>query len=149
MKRYVNRICWFYGVGCVAVTLLLPAQEPIENLRVPVEYYPDGTLKTELFAERADVLADSTIAASGVTLQMFSTNAVVEATVKVVDVIFQRDQQIATSEKEVEMQHGVLRITGEGCIWNGTNGVLRILRRARVSFPSEMIKAEGVLNRAQ
>jgi lipopolysaccharide export system protein LptC len=92
------------------------------------------------------VLADETIAASGLVFRVFTTNALVDITIKATDALCSRQQQTATSEKAVEMQRGELRMTGEGFEWNGTNGTLRIRRQARITFPSEMIKAEGVLD---
>jgi lipopolysaccharide export system protein LptC len=130
----------------MATSLVVMAQDPIEDLRVPMEYYADGTLKSELLAARAEVLADETIAASGLVFRVFTTNALVDITIKATDALCSRQQQTATSEKAVEMQRGELRMTGEGFEWNGTNGTLRIRRQARITFPSEMIKAEGVLD---
>lgn len=154
MKWYDRgwRCVWIYA--CIALmsllpASLLPAQEPIEDLRVPMEYYPDGTLKSELLAERAEVLPDETIAASGIVFRVFSTNNVVDMTLKAVDALCRREQQSATSEKAVSMQRGDLTITGEGFVWNGTAGTLLIRRQARITFPTEMIKAEGVRKRAQ
>jgi len=149
MKRYVKRIVGTGVLGSLAMVMAALAQDPIEDLRVPMEYYPDGTLKAELFAARAEVQADSAIAASGVVFRVFTTNAIVEATIKAEEAVFHRERQTATSETAVSMQRGGVVITGEGCVWNGSEGTLRILRRARVTFPVELIKAEGVPDRAQ
>ncbi len=149
MKRYVNGIAWVCACAGMATSLVVMAQDPIEDLRVPMEYYADGTLKSELLASRAEVLADETIAASGLVFRVFTTNALVDITIKATDALCNRQQQTATSEKAVEMQRGELRMTGEGFVWNGTNGTLRIRRQARITFPSEMIKAEGILGHAK
>lgn len=133
----------------MAAVILAAAQEPIEDLRVPVEFYPDGTLKTELFATRASVLPDAMIAASGIVFRVFTTNALVDVTIKADDAVCSRERQAASSDKAVSLQRGGLLITGEGFDWDGTKSTLRIRRRARVSFPSEMIKAERILDRAQ
>jgi len=144
MKRYVKQALWIGVAGYAAALLAVLAQEPIEALRVPVEYYPDGTLKTELFAQRATVQPDATIAASGIVFRVFDTNGTVDVTIKADEAEFSRERQAGWSEKAVSMLQGETLLTGEGFRWNGANGTLRILRQARVSFPSEMIKTEGI-----
>ncbi len=146
MKRYVKQACWIgAGVYAAAIVALL-AQEPIEDLRLPVEYYPDGTLKAELFARRATVHPNATIAASGMVFRVFSTNGAVDVTITADEAEFNREQQSGRSEKAVSIQQGDMLVTGEGFRWRGEDGTLRILRQARVSFPSEMIKMERVIN---
>ncbi len=145
MKRYVKQACWI-GVGVYAAALLaVLAQEPIEGLRVPLEYYPDGTLRTELFARRATVSPDSTIAASGIVFRVFFTNGTVDVTITAEDAECSRERQAGWSKTAVSMRQGEMLLTGEGFKWNGVSGTLQILRQARVSFPSEMIKMEGIL----
>lgn len=147
MKRYVKQTGWLCAVVYAATVLLVAAQEPIEDLRVPVEYYPDGTLRTELFAARAEVLPDASIAASGIVFRVFSTNAAVEMTITAEAAVCSRERQSASSEKAVSAQQGDLLLTGDGFVWNGTESTLRVLRKARISFPSAMIKTERILKR--
>ncbi len=148
MKRYVKQACWIgaggYAAALLAVAVL--AQEPIEGLRVPLEYYPDGTLRTELSARRATVSADATIAASGIVFRVFSTNGTVDVTITAEDAKCSRERQSGWSETAVSMRQGEMLLTGEGFKWDGTSGTIQILRQARVSFPAEMIKMKGVLN---
>ncbi len=150
MKRYAERRIGILLVGMVVVGLpAARAQEPIEDLRVPMEYYEDGTLKSELFASRAAVRADGVIAAWGIVFRRFTALSVLDSVIRAEDALFNQEQQIATSRRAMSMQSGDLHIAGEGFTWNGTEGVLRIHQKARVTFPSAMINVEGVLNRAQ
>lgn len=145
MKRYVKQVCWIGAAVYAAAILAVLAQQPIEDLRVPLEYYPDGTLKTELFAKRAMVQPDASIAASGVVFRVFATNGTVDITITAEDAECSRERQSGRSEKAVSMRQGDMLLTGEGFRWNGADGTLRIQRQARISFPSEMIKMERVL----
>lgn len=145
MKRYVKQACWIGVAVYAAAILAVLAQQPIEDLRVPLEYYPDGTLKAELFARQAMVQPDASIVASGVVVRVFATNGTVDITITAEDAEFNREQQVGRSEKAVSMRQGDMLLTGEGFRWNGADGTLRILRQARVSFPSEIIKAERIL----
>ena len=149
MKRYVKQICWIgAGVYAAAIVAVL-AQEPIEDLRLPLEYYPDGTLKTELFASRAIVQPDASITASGIVFRVFATNGAVDVTITAKDAECSRERQAGWSEKAVSMRQGDMLVTGEGFMWNGEDGTLRIRRQARISFPSEMIKMERVFKNGE
>jgi LPS export ABC transporter protein LptC len=145
MKRYVKHICSIGAGIYVATVMAVLAQEPIEDLRLPLGWYPDGTLKTELFAKQATVRPDATIAVRGMVFRVFSTNGTVETTITAEDAQFNREKQVGRSEKAVSMQQGGLQVTGEGFRWNGVDGTLQILRQARVSLPAEMIKTERIL----
>jgi lipopolysaccharide export system protein LptC len=104
-------------------------------------------LKSELFAERAHVQPDATIAASGIVFRVFGTNGVVDVTIEAEDAECSREQQAGWSEKPVSLKKGDMQLTGVGFKWSGRKGTLRILRHARVTFPSEMIKTERILKR--
>jgi len=148
MKRYVKQAFWI-GVGGYAAALLavaVLAQEPIEGLRVPLAFNPDGTLKSELTAQRAMVRSDATIAASGVVFRVFSTNGTVETTITADNAQFSSEKQVGRSETSVSLRQGEVLLTGEGFEWDGKRGTLRILQKARISFPAEMIKMGGVSN---
>ncbi|HAS81420.1 MAG TPA: LPS export ABC transporter periplasmic protein LptC [Verrucomicrobia bacterium] len=147
MKQSVKRLmALVVGLGSVGV-LLFAAQEPIEDLRVPVEYWPDGTLKAELFAAHAFVQPDQTITASGIVFRVFSTNAVQEMVITAEDAVCRPDREAVSSKTAVSVQRGDVLLTGTGFEWNGTNMTLRILQNVRVSLPSELIKPERIVKR--
>ena len=114
------------------------------GLRLPLEYLPDGTLRTELFARRAMVQPDMSISASGIVFRVFATNGTVETTITAEEAEFNRERLTGRSDKAVSMQQGDLLVTGEGFRWNGASGTLLIRRRARIAFPSEMIRKERI-----
>jgi len=149
MKRYVKR--WMFIMAGVAIVGVLQgrAQEPIEDLRVPVEYYPDGTLKSELFAAYAFVQPDQTITGSGVVFRVFSTNGVQDMVITAGDAICRPDRESVLSRTAVSVQRGDVLLTGTGCEWNGTNMTLRILQNVRVSLPSALIKPERIIKREE
>jgi len=146
MKRCVKLIGKLCVCGIVAAAPAAQAQDPIEDLRLPVEYYPDGTLKSELLADLAAVQSNGTIAAHGVVFRLFTSNAVESAVIMADDAVLDRERQTVMSEKAVSMRRDGLRIGGVGFDWSGAESILRIHRHARVTFPSEMIKKEGVVN---
>lgn len=120
------------------------AQEPLEGLRVPVDFYPNGQVKTELQADRAEILPDGRIRAEGIEFRTFETNGTLDVTIRAADAIADRGEKEANSERPVSLMREALLLTGEGFVWNGKGETIRILRRVRLSFPSEMIREEGV-----
>ncbi len=150
MKRCVKR--WCAGVSGLLLLAWFPcalAQEPIEDLRVPMEYYEDGTLKSELFAGRAEMRSPGTIAVWGIVFRLFTALGIEEVVLRAEEALINREAQVAVSRRPMSMQRGNLKITGDSFTWNGKEGILLIQRNARVTFPSGLIQAEGVLNRVQ
>jgi len=122
------------------------ADEPIENLRVRLEYYPTGEVKTDLFAKRAIVPEDGSIVAYGVVLKEFDIEGNVKIQINADDTVFSQDHQSASSTNHVSLKRGDIKVSGTGYDWNGTDKKLKILKRAKVVFPAAIIKEEGVLN---
>ncbi len=113
---------------------------PMTGLRVPVAFYPDGTLKNELTAKEALVLPDGRIVATGIVFRVFSTNATLETTIQAADAVVDRVRQTGHSERPVSLVRDDLLLTGEGFEWSGLGETIRILNRVRMTFPSEMFK---------
>ena len=113
---------------------------PMEGLRVPVEFYPDGTLKNELTAKEAWVLPDGKIMATGIVFRVFSTNATLEVTIQAADAVVDRVEQTGHSLQPVSLVREDLLLTGEGFEWSGAGETIRILDQVRLTFPSRMFK---------
>ena len=136
-------------LGTMALVVVGIAQEPMEDLRIPLEHYPTGELKTELFAERAEVPPDGSIVAFGLVLKSFTLAGDVEMEIQAEDCVCDRIAQVASSSNHVSLVRGDLRVSGDGFTWKGSEEKLKILRNARVVFPSAMVKEEGVPDRVR
>jgi len=139
------------GFLLIATALLVAimtgvAQEPMENLRIPVEHYPSGKLKTELYAARAEVPPDGTIIAYGLVLKSFSEDGSLEIEITAEDCICDRIQQVASSSNHVSLTHGELTVNGDGFRWEGASEKFTVLRNARVVFPSAIVKEKRILS---
>jgi lipopolysaccharide assembly outer membrane protein LptD (OstA) len=135
---------WLFLAGLVTLSVCL-AEEPIENLRVNLEYYPTGELKQELFAKRAEVPPDGNIIAKGLVLKEYATNGTVKIQINTEDCTFNQSKQTATSTNKVVLTRGGMKVSGKGFDWKGDKKELKILKNARVELPAAIIKEEGAL----
>ena len=135
-------LCAVTGLGCVVADGI--AQEPMEDLRIPLEHYPSGELKTELFASRAEIPPDGSIVAFGLVLKSFAETGELEMEIKADDCICDRVGQVASSSNHVSLTRGEIQVSGDGFSWQGGEEKLKILSNARVEFPTAMMQREGV-----
>jgi lipopolysaccharide export system protein LptA len=121
------------------------AEEPIENLRVKLEYYPTGELKRELFAKLAEVPSNGDIVAHGLELKELAKDGSVQIKINADDCRFNQDKQTATSTNRVVLKREGMTVSGKGFDWDGNKQKIKILKNARVEFPAAIVKKEGVL----
>jgi hypothetical protein len=146
---WCRRKPWLCGALIVVGVLAVVAQEPMENLRIPLSHYPGGELKTELMAERAEVPPDGRIAAYGLILRAFLEDGSLEMEIKAEDCVCDRLGQVASSTNAVSLVRGPVTVTGEGFSWSGGDEKITITRNARVEFPSAIVQEERVQDRVQ
>ena len=116
------------------------AMQPLEGLRVPIDFFPDGTLKHELTAQRARVMPDGSIEGTGIEFRVFTPDGNEEVTIRAADATVDRVGRSGHSESPVALMRDNLLLTGEGFEWNGVGETIRILRRVRLTFPSQMFQ---------
>lgn len=145
----LRRSILYLAAGMATLVAVSVAQEPMEDLRIPLEHYPTGELKTELFAERAKVPPDGSIMAFGLILRSFMPTGEVEMEIQAEDCVCDRVAQVASSSNHVSLVRGGIRIDGDGFTWSGGEEKLKILKNARVVFPTAMVQKEGVLDRVR
>jgi hypothetical protein len=138
-RKVVVLVVWVCG-ACLATEREI---EPLEGLRVPVDFYPDGTLKHELIAKKAKPVEDGKIDADGVEFRLFTPEGETEVEIRAQQATVDRKALRAESEKPVSLMREKLLLTGEGFEWNGKGETIRILRRVRLSFPSNMFQEKA------
>ena len=132
----IRRRCLLIITAMSAVMIAVLAQEPMEDLRVPLEHYASGALKTELFAARAEVPPDGNIVASGVILKTFTEAGELEMQIDAADCVYDQSAQVASSSNRVSLKRGNITLSGDGFTWVGAEDTLTILKDARLAFPS-------------
>ncbi|MFU8779939.1 MAG: hypothetical protein ACNA71_02815 [Kiritimatiellia bacterium] len=137
MKLFRNIL--FVFVGGVSAVVLASIQ-PMQGLRVPMDYYPDGTLKHELLAREAQLTEGGAIDVRGVEFRLFTPEGREEVVIRAEQATVDRVGLRGHSERPVSLARDQLLLTGEGFKWNGTGETIEILRNVRLSFPSQMFR---------
>ncbi len=126
-----------------------PGQDALLDLRVPVEFYLNGQVKTELFAERAVMLTNGTIQASGITFRFLTETGAEDAVIKAERCLLNQAEQTARSDSAVSLTRKAIRITGIGFEWQASVKLLKVLSEARVELARPALNKEGILKRAR
>lgn len=105
---------------------------PIEGLKLPLEYYDNGKIKTELKAEYAKVPQQGDIEASNVRVAFYDENGKVDALILADECRYSRDKAVVSSESKVSFTREGIVITGTGLEWTANEQFVRILDDVRV-----------------
>jgi hypothetical protein len=106
---------------------------PMENVRVPLEHWPDGKIKTQIVAAEARMPEEGgDLQASRIRIETYFEDGRPENLVMAQDCRLGKDRQSAKSEGSVHMERDGVLITGKGFVWNGEEQSIRILRDVRV-----------------
>lgn len=135
---------WFVGSGVLAQD---GEAMPIENLRLPLEHYEDGTVKTQFKAAFALVPPKGVIVATNVVIELFLPDGTRDAIVEAEDCRYDREGQTVTSDSRIRMERQGVVISGKGFEWLGARERVRILSVARVSFARNIAATSNILKR--
>jgi len=127
-------------VVCVAVALraragapaVPDAMPPMENLRLPMEYYPDGAVKAQLTAKKAVVLEGGNVDASGVCVEMYGTNGAVEGVITAETCHYNRQDGMVRSADAVAFDRAEINISGIGLEWDVNAQLIKVCTNAQV-----------------
>jgi len=122
---------------------------PIEDLRLPLEHYEDGRIKTQLIAGLAKVPPQGDIEASDVRVEFYRENGDSEARMFVEECRYMRTAGMVTSESNVRMEREDIVITGTGLEWNAKEQIVKILDNAKVVLKRAIKKKDGSSTRKQ
>lgn len=118
------------------------SESPIQELRLPLEFYDNGALKSQLTAAFANVPETGAIDASDVRFEMFEPDGVTNLVVTAEECRFDRDAGLATSQTRVTLRKRDVAISGVGLEWELTNEVIRLRDDVKVVM-QRTLKARG------
>ena len=107
---------------------------PVEELKVVLEYYDTGEVKSQLVAGKARVQAQGPIDASDVRVEFYDRKGAVTLRLDAADCLYDRDAKIARSSLPVRLEHPRLEISGTGFEWNVGEQVVKIQKDSKVVF---------------
>lgn len=134
-----RRAAWV-GVMLAGVALAAHAADlPVENLRLPLEYYPDGRIKTQITAGEARMSgSDGPIEAKNVVVEMYETNGIVQGRMTSAACRIDRAAGVGTSDADVKLEANGATITGTGFEWNAATRTVMILSNVKVVLQKNM-----------
>lgn len=138
LDREAERLAGVY-TNCTAAL-----QTPAENLVVPIENHPDGSVKATISAERAQFFIDAGyVWGEGVVLCEYEVGGTnVKARVTAERCVVDRATKSGWAEGRVRAEYGKTTVSGEGIYFSFAEEYVKIL--SAVKIESSDVKFEGV-----
>ena len=140
MKLWRNSVL---GVAVVLVAGNAQAQgfENMEliDLRVPLEHFADGTVKTEVTAKKAKMGDSGALSATGLQVNLYDKEGKIETRIDAEVCEFDRIKKTAYSDAGVVVTKGGLRISGTGFEWVSADQKIKIKNNVEVTFEKSML----------
>ncbi len=151
MKLLIKKNILCIVVGLVVVSMIasvVMAEEmamPVKNLRLPMEYYDSGAVKTQLKAGFALVPPKGVIVASNVVMHMFFENGSTNVMMTAEDCKYDREKQSAKSGGKIKIIRDNIVITGKGFEWYSERERVKILSDAKIVLTRKGGSSQGSL----
>jgi hypothetical protein len=104
---------------------------PISELRVPLEYNDDGTIRSQLFAGAADP-AGGDMDARDIRVEFYASDGSVEMLIQADACRYSREEGKVSSDSNVRLEESGLLVTGTGFEWEAEKQIIKILADAKV-----------------
>lgn len=151
MKLLIKKSLLAIVVGLVVLPMIasmVMAEEmamPVKNLRLPMEYYDSGAVKTQLKAGFALVPPSGVIVASNVVMHMFFEDGSTNVMMTAEDCEYDREKQSAKSGGKIKIIRDNIVITGKGFEWYSERERVKILSDAKIVLTRKDGDSEGSL----
>lgn len=134
MERCLRYWAWFLVCGFCLTTPLAADDDapPMEDLRIPLQHYEDGTIKTQLSAGTARLPVEGDVEASQVRLESYGPDGKLESVVLADRCEYNRRTGLVRSKSSVAMEGDGVTITGTGFEWQSAKQTLKIHHDVRI-----------------
>lgn len=105
---------------------------PVEGARLPLEYYEDGAIKSQIKAGQARLSENGPIVATDVTVEMFGPDGSLDVIVTTDACRYDRKENRAASDAPVHLKKGHIEIFGKGFVWHGEEQRVEIVSDVKV-----------------
>jgi hypothetical protein len=146
---------WYVNIAMMALLLVAdgaraqdeetPRVYPIRDLRLPLEQYEDGAVKTQLRAGGAEVPPRGHVHGRDVLLEMFDPGGGTNVAVWAETCRYSRRYQTAGSDGPVRVEARGLKVTGRGFVWESGQERVIIKQDVRVVLQRDLAKTKGAL----
>ncbi|MDD3544085.1 MAG: hypothetical protein PHG96_01845 [Kiritimatiellae bacterium] len=105
---------------------------PVENLLLPLDHFPNGRVRAQLAAEKAQVFADGIIFAEGVKVALFNDSGAPDGCLTAEGCIFDRNTKNGYCEGPVSMEKDGDRLKGRGMYFSFERQSIIILSNCEI-----------------
>lgn len=118
-------------------------KSPAENVSVPIENWPDGTLRSQITAARAQFFIDEGLVwGEGVTVREFTEKGELKTEVTAANCLIERETKSGWVEGAARAKYGKTELMGEGIFFSFSEEFVKI--STNVVIRSSDFKLEGV-----
>ena len=119
-------------------------QTPAEDVTIPIEMFPDGSIKIVVYARKAQYfLSTGFVWAEGVTLRKFKRDGSLDITLEVQNCVIDRATKSGWAEGAVTLTQGETVLRGRGVYFSSPEDYLRVTQDSDID--SKNLKGGGGL----
>jgi len=108
-------------------------REPAEDVMIPIETFPDGSVKTSVSAKKAMLfLNEGFIWAEGVTVRKLDVEGAVVSQIDAQNCVIDRVAKSGWAEGPAKLRHGSTVFDGEGIYFSSPEGYVKVARKSRI-----------------
>lgn len=127
LTREAERLRAAYS-NCVA-----RLEVPADDVTVPVETFPDGSVKVIIHAKRAQYFADSGLVwAEGVTVKRFASDGTEDGWIEAASCVVDRFAKSGWAEGPATVVHGKTTFRGKGVYFSSTDAYVKVFEESSV-----------------
>ena len=123
------------------------ASEPAENISVPIDSHPDGSIKSSVFAKKAQFFLESgLIWGEDVVVREFKEDGSVLARIDAKNYVVDRNAKAGWAQGRVKARYGGTSLEGEGVYLSFEKEFVAIMDKARIvssEFDAKHSKSKG------
>ena len=121
-------------------------QAPAEDVTVPIETFPDGSVKISVHAEKAQYFLDTGLVwAEGVTLRKFKKDGSLDMTLEAANCIVDRETKSGWAEGAATLTQGESVFRGKGIYFSSPEGYVRVTQDS--DLDSKDLKTGGAFGK--
>lgn len=127
LSREAERLRQAYS-NCVARVV-----DPAEDIVIPIETFPDGSVKSSVSAKKAVFFLDTGMVwASGVTVKKQDAEGNVLSQIDAGSCVIDRTTKSGWAEGPAKLRHGSTVFEGEGVYFSSPEGYVSVMRKSRI-----------------
>lgn len=108
-------------------------EAPAENVSIPLESFPDGTVKSRIMAARAHIFADSPFVwGEKIRVEQFKEDGKLHASLDAENCVVDRDSKSGWVEGNAQMVYGDSSIKGRGIYFSLSREFIKIFSQSEI-----------------